>query len=131
MNGPDPTSDETVTLFRPTGPEEYELVRASGHSKWPPRLTRQPIFYPVTNSEYAEKIARDWNVAKSSGVGHVLKFKERKPFLDRYPVQVVGASNQSEGFDTGGRCGGTEFEDRGADRTRRDFPMMKPAGAGF
>lgn len=34
---------ETVTLWRPTGPEELALVAASGRREWPPRL-QQPIF---------------------------------------------------------------------------------------
>jgi hypothetical protein len=28
---------------------------------FPPRLPEQPIFYPVTNEEYAKQIAKDWN----------------------------------------------------------------------
>jgi hypothetical protein len=40
---------ETVTLWRPTGPEELALVKASGWREWPPRLPGQPIFYPVVN----------------------------------------------------------------------------------
>jgi hypothetical protein len=40
---------ETVTLWRPTGPEELALVEASGWREWPPRLPGQPIFYPVLN----------------------------------------------------------------------------------
>jgi len=34
---------ETVTLWRPTGPEELALVEASGWREWPPRLPGQPI----------------------------------------------------------------------------------------
>lgn len=37
----------TTELWRPTGPEELELVRASGWREWPPRLPDQPIFHPV------------------------------------------------------------------------------------
>lgn len=83
------TEDETVELWRPTGPEEIELVRATGSRRWPPRLPDQPIFYPVLNEDYATRIARDWNV-KASGVGFVTRFRVRKAFLDRYEVQQVG-----------------------------------------
>ena len=55
---------EVVTLWRPTGPEEIELVRSSGSRRWPPRLPEQPIFYPVLNEEYATMIVRDWNVKR-------------------------------------------------------------------
>jgi hypothetical protein len=59
---------ETVTLWRPTGPQEQALVEASGWLRWPPRRPEQPIFYPVLNEEYARMIARDWNV-KHCGAG--------------------------------------------------------------
>jgi hypothetical protein len=61
--------DDTVTLWRPTGLEELALVEASGWREWPPRLTGQPIFYPVLNEEYATMIARDWNVKHSGAPG--------------------------------------------------------------
>lgn len=79
----------TVTLWRPTGPEELELIRRSGWLAWPPRLPDQPIFYPVLNEDYAVRIARDWNV-KASGVGHVTRFKVRLAFLAEFEVQQVG-----------------------------------------
>src|SRR4051812_31744483 len=80
---------ETVTLWRPTGPEELALVEASERRRWPPRLPEQPIFYPVLNEEYATMIARDWNV-KQSGAGYVTRFQVRQAFLDRYEVHQVG-----------------------------------------
>jgi hypothetical protein len=89
------TSPVTVTLFRPTGPEELELVKTSGFRKWPPRLPEQPIFYPVTNEQYAVEIARDWNV-KASGSGFVTRFRVRKEFMDRYRVEKVGGAHHTE-----------------------------------
>ena len=79
----------STTLWRPTGPAELELVRASGWRCWPPRLPDQPIFYPVLNEDYAVLIARDWNVPHS-GVGYVTRFAVRTEFLDRYEVHQVG-----------------------------------------
>lgn len=86
---------QTVTLYRPTGPQELELVRQSGNKKWPPRLPEQPIFYPVTNEQYAIEIARDWNV-KASGVGYVTRFDVAKSFMNRHQVQRVGGANHTE-----------------------------------
>jgi hypothetical protein len=80
---------ETVTLWRPAGPEELLLVEESGWTRWPPRLPDQPIFYPVLNEDYAVRIARDWNV-KASGEGHVTRFSVRQEFLDEFDVQQVG-----------------------------------------
>jgi hypothetical protein len=87
--------EETVTLYRPTGPQELALVRASGFTKWPPRLPEQPIFYPVTNEEYASEIASKWNV-RDSRYGCVTRFHVRKDFMDRYSVHKVGASHRTE-----------------------------------
>jgi hypothetical protein len=83
------TGTDTVTLWRPTGPEEPALVEASGWREWPPRLAGQPIFYPVLNEGYATKIARDWNV-RQSGAGYVTRFQVRQTFLDNYDVHQVG-----------------------------------------
>lgn len=64
---------DTTTLYRPVGPKELALIEASGWTAFPPRLPEQPIFYPVTNEEYAIQIARDWNVP-ASGSGFVTCF---------------------------------------------------------
>ena len=89
------TEQETVTLFRPTGPEELKLVEDSGFREWPPRLPGQPIFYPVTNERYAVEIASQWNV-KDSGVGYVTRFEVKREFMDKYEVHTVGASYHTE-----------------------------------
>ena len=86
---------ETVTLYRPTGPEELKLVKDSGSKKWPPRLPEQPIFYPVTNGEHAKEIAIKWNI-KNSKVGYVTRFEVKKDFMDRYEIQKVGGKNHTE-----------------------------------
>ena len=86
---------QTVEMFRPVGPAELELVRASGFTRWPPRLPGQPIFYPVANAKYAAEIAGRWNV-KDSGYGAVTRFFVRKSFMDNYPIQQVGASHHTE-----------------------------------
>lgn len=83
------SEQETVTLWRPAGPEELALVEASGWREWPPRLPGQPIFYPVLNEAYAIKIARDWNV-RQSGAGFVTRFQVRRSFLGQYEVHQAG-----------------------------------------
>jgi len=85
----------TTQLFRPVGPDELALIRASGYREFPPRLPEQPIFYPVMNEEYARQIARDWNVG-ASGSGYVTRFHVKSAFLARYPEQVVGAAVHRE-----------------------------------
>jgi len=95
---PCPVTTNSTTLYRPVGEKEFDLIRASGFSEFPPRLPEQPFFYPVLNEEYATQIARDWNRKdESSGfAGYVLRFKVRTEFLDQYQIRVVGDSTHRE-----------------------------------
>lgn len=95
MKPDSPSSEETVTLYRPTGAKELELVKQSGFKRWPPRLREQPIFYPVTNERYATEITTKWNV-RDKGVGYVTRFKVKKSFMDKYQIQQVGDSYHTE-----------------------------------
>jgi hypothetical protein len=88
-------NEETVTLWRPVGPKELELIRESGMRAFPPRLPDQPIFYPVLTEAYAVKIARDWNVP-ASGSGFVTRFQVKRSFIDRYQVQEAGGRSHLE-----------------------------------
>ena len=86
---------DTVTLWRPVGPKELALIRASGMRAFPPRLPEQPIFYPVLSEDYAIRIARDWNVA-ASGAGYVTRFEVRRDFLSAYEVREAGGRAHQE-----------------------------------
>ena len=90
--------NETVTLYRPVGQAEFELIRDSGFREFPPRLPEQPIFYPVLNEEYATQIARDWNTkdANSGFAGYVLRFDLLSSFLENYELHTVGDSHHRE-----------------------------------
>ena len=81
----------TRTLYRPVGREELELLRESGWRRFPPRLPDQPIFYPVVQRDYAVKIARDWNAARS-GAGYVTRFEVDAAWLSRFEEREVGGS---------------------------------------
>ncbi|MEM7019316.1 MAG: hypothetical protein AAF512_18490 [Pseudomonadota bacterium] len=85
----------TVTLYRPIGPKELELLKDGDFKRWPPRLAGQPIFYPVTNETYASEIAQKWNVPES-GCGYVTKFQVTQEFMAGYDIQKVGASHHTE-----------------------------------
>lgn len=84
-----------VTLYRPVGPEELELIKNSGWKAFPPRLPEQPIFYPVVQKEYAVRIARDWNVP-ASGAGFVTRFDVEAEYLKQFPAQVAGGQDHAE-----------------------------------
>ncbi|MEM7359883.1 MAG: hypothetical protein AAF431_12355 [Pseudomonadota bacterium] len=85
---------ETVMCYRPLGQTELDLVKESGFSKWPPRLPEQPIFYPVTNEQYAIELTK-WNVT-DFGSGYVSAFEVKKEHLDKYPIKCVGAKHHTE-----------------------------------
>jgi len=85
----------TTILYRPTGPNELRLVEEAGFRRWPPRLPEQPIFYPVTNEEYAAEIASKWN-ARDGKPGFVTRFEVHSEFMNRYEIQTVGARHQTE-----------------------------------
>ncbi len=87
-----------MILYRPTGLKELLLVRDAAWMAWPPRLPDQPIFYPVTTFDYAERIARDWNsVAKApDNLGFVTKFEIDSETTGNYPVQVAGGQAHTE-----------------------------------
>lgn len=87
-----------MKLWRPTGREELLLVKATGWRRWPPRLPDQPIFYPVTTFEYAEKIARDWNSVEPAprNLGFVTEFDITPTTAARYPVQRAGGQAHEE-----------------------------------
>lgn len=89
------SNSELTTCYRPTGPEELQLLKDSDFRRWPPRLPEQPIFYPVTNQKYAEEIAERWNV-RASGFGYVTRFQVDSAFMERYPVQQVGRGHHTE-----------------------------------
>lgn len=88
--------DHALVLFRPVGDAELALVAASGWRTFPPRLSEQPIFYPVTNHQYALEIAERWNGPEQRGV-HVLRFRLREDVARRWlPVRCVGARHHTE-----------------------------------
>jgi hypothetical protein len=82
---------EPVTLFRPVGQAELDLIEASGWKEFPPRLPGQPIFYPVVQQGYAEDIAEKWNLKDpaSGNVGYVTRFSVDAAFLGRYQEQTL------------------------------------------
>lgn len=88
----------TTTLYRPVGPKELRLIEDGGFKEFPPRLPEQPIFYPVTNREYAEQIARDWNAKdpKTNYSGFVTKFHVRTSYLSQFDPQRVGSAIHTE-----------------------------------
>jgi hypothetical protein len=86
----------TITLYRPVGSKELELIEASGFSAFPPRLPDQPIFYPVTNEDYAIQIARGWNTKVGDKLGFVTRFMIAADFLAKYERKIVGGHTHEE-----------------------------------
>jgi len=89
------SNQDPLTLWRPVGPKELELIEQSGMRAFPPRLPDQPIFYPVLTEDYAVKIARDWNVP-ASGAGFVTRFAVKRSYIEKYDVQEAGGRSHLE-----------------------------------
>lgn len=85
----------TTTLFRPVSRKELDLIEQSNWTRFPPRLPEQPIFYPVTNLEYARQITVAWNVP-AYGNGYVTQFDVDSEFLKRYNIETVGGPMHTE-----------------------------------
>ncbi|SHM99839.1 ADP-ribosylation/crystallin J1 [Chitinophaga sp. CF418] len=89
---------ETTTLYRPIGLKEFLLIAAADFKSFPPRLSWQPIFYPVLNQAYAEQIAFEWNTHdEASGFcGIVTRFRIDSAFVEKYEPQNVGSTGHDE-----------------------------------
>lgn len=126
MTTSETTTEETITLYRPVGPKEMARIRESGFRAFPPRLPEQPIFYPVTNEQYAVQITRDWNSKSvlNGNVGFVTRFAVRAAFLARYKVEQVGGRVHQESRILDSRRGAcsVQREHRGRDRGDRRIP---------
>lgn len=87
-----------MTLYRPVGQQELDLIAGAGYRAFPRRLSSQPIFYPVLNEEYAIQIARDWNTKDpaSGYVGYVTRFQVRAAFAAKYEPHQVGGKQHME-----------------------------------
>ena len=85
-----------TALFRPVGLNELSLIWDSGMRDFPPRLPHQPIFYPVTNVDYATQIARDWNTKDGSLAGYVTEFEVDEGFISAFDLHTVGSSLHKE-----------------------------------
>ncbi|HMV09396.1 MAG TPA: hypothetical protein PK325_07220 [Cyclobacteriaceae bacterium] len=84
-----------ITLYRPVNQKELDRIEESGWKRFPPRLMEQPIFYPVTNLEYARQISTEWNVP-AYGIGYVTKFDVDADYLKKFKIENVGGPIHNE-----------------------------------
>ncbi len=86
-----------MILFRPVGLHELRLIAESQYLAFPPRLPDQPIFYPVTNFEYARQIAEGWNTKYNNPpCGFITKFDVNDEYIKQFEIQIVGARENAE-----------------------------------
>ena len=86
-----------MTLYRPVGTAELDLIAQSGYRAFPPRLPEQPIFYPVLNEEYACEIAQKWTVRDlADQKGYVTQFEVEDDYCSQFAVQTVGNHRHQE-----------------------------------
>jgi hypothetical protein len=93
-----PNQPRAMTLYRPVGQQELDLIAATEYQRFPPRLPTQPIFYPVLNERYAREIAQRWNVADagSGHVGYVTRFNLKWQYASQFEPQRVGGRHHWE-----------------------------------
>jgi hypothetical protein len=89
---------ETITLYRPIGQKELDLIKEANYQAFPKRLAWQPIFYPVLDYEYACTIAKEWNTNDNANgnVGYVSQFEISIDHFKKYTIQNVGLKNHNE-----------------------------------
>ncbi|MGB3849022.1 MAG: hypothetical protein WA958_03585 [Tunicatimonas sp.] len=89
---------KTKILYRPVGPQELALIVDSNFRAFPPRLSWQPIFYPVLNFEYARQISERWNASSAENLycGFVTKFAIVSDYISQFEVQTVGGPMHQE-----------------------------------
>lgn len=85
-----------MILWRPVGIRELALIFEAGMTSFPPRLPEQPIFYPVTNADYASQIAREWNATAEHQAGYVTRFTIPDSYAAKFERHVVGARQHEE-----------------------------------
>ena len=85
-----------MILYRPVGTAELLLIKQSGYKKFPPRLSEQPIFYPVLNRKYAEEIALKWNTKIADRKGYVTMFSIDDDYFATFEIHTVGRSYHQE-----------------------------------
>ena len=85
-----------MLLYRPVGLEELRLIYEADMRAFPRRLPEQPIFYPVTNEEYAKQIARGWNTKSGTLAGFVTRFSVDDAYVSRFERRVVGRREHEE-----------------------------------
>lgn len=87
-----------ILLYRPVGLRELQLILDSQCTRYPPRLSWQPIFYPVLNQAYAAQIAKEWNTQdeNSDYCGIVTAFEIDEDHYLKYTPQTVGDSTHQE-----------------------------------
>jgi hypothetical protein len=87
-----------TTLYRPIGQKELHLIEDLDYSGFPPRLSWQPIFYPVMNIDYAREICTMWNIhdENSNFSGFVTAFDVDSAYLSQFEIQNVGGTQHNE-----------------------------------
>ncbi|BCJ64874.1 hypothetical protein [Polymorphospora rubra] len=92
---PDIDTSDTVTLWRPVGQAELDLVAASGWRAWAPPVPDQSTFCAVLDRRYAVKISRE-RIVPAEGVGYVTRFAVERSFLERYESHHADCRDERE-----------------------------------
>jgi hypothetical protein len=120
-----------ATLFRPVGLNEISLIWELEFLAFPPRLRKQPYFYPLANAEYARQIAAEWNSkdGASGFAGFVTRFDVSDDYLSTLEPHVVGEKTHLEYWVPAGQL--DKFNDAVTGRIAVDEAFFGPEFVGY
>lgn len=85
---------ELQTLYRPVGSNELAWIKKSGWTRFPTRLIKEPVFYPVIDDAFTPKESVQQRAA--TPIACIIRFHVIKDYLKKYAVQLVGADMHTE-----------------------------------
>jgi hypothetical protein len=84
-----------IRLYKSLTPTQFDAVMRSGWRAFSAESPEQKIFYPKLRREYAEMIARVFNLPHYKAA-YVVQFKVSAQFMARYEIQSVAYEEHNE-----------------------------------
>ena len=87
--------NQNTRLYKSLTPVQFASVIRSGWREFSAESPEQKIFYPKLHREYAEMIARMFNLAHYNAA-YVVGFEVNSTFMERYEIQTVAYEEHRE-----------------------------------
>ncbi len=86
---------ELQTLYRPVGSNELAWIIRSGWTRFPARLIKEPVFYPIIDDAFiAQKPVQKLRHADRAAC--IIRFHVIKDYLSKHAVNHVDADMHTE-----------------------------------